>query len=381
MMSNRFYSVIALAVVSAFALACGNGETPEQEIVTVSAPVSAVSVQQVPRLHSFAGTVRSSAISSIAARIAGDVVAVHVREGDRVKKGQLLLEIDARDANSQVALARAGQGQAAEAIDSANAGIASAQAQAAFAEATFKRFAALRERGSVSVQEYEHARAQHLSAAAELDRALQTRQQLLAQRDAAGASAAQAATMSSYTRVRAPFDGVISARLIDPGSQAAPGTPLLTIDSASSYRVEATVDETAAVAVSDEVIVEIGNASIRGRVAHVVPSLDPRTRTSLITIDLPAGTAWRSGSYARVQVRSGDAQAIMIPASAVVRRGQVTGVFVVEGEGKALLRLVTLGETSGDRVEVLSGLRSGERIVSAATPSLREGVLISELGR
>ncbi len=380
-MSNRFYSAIALAVVSAFALACGNGDTPKQETVTVSAPVSAVSVQKVPRLHSFAGTVRSSAISSIAARIAGDVVAVHVREGDRVKKGQLLLEIDPRDANAQVALARAGQGQAAEAIDSATAAIASAQAQAAFAEATFKRFAALRERGSVSVQEYERARAQHLSAAAELDRARQTRQQLLAQRDAAGASAAQAVTMSSYTRVRAPFDGVVSARLIDPGSQAAPGTPLLTIDSASNYRVEATVDETAAVAVSDEVIVEIGKASIRGRVAHVVPSLDPRTRTSLITIDLPAGTAWRSGSYARVQVRSGDAQAIMIPLRAVVRRGQVTGVFVVEDEGKALLRLVTLGETSGDRVEVLSGLRAGERIVSAVSPTLREGVLISELSR
>lgn len=381
MKSNRFYSVIALAVVSAAALACGDDKTTEQEIVTISAPVNAVSVQQVPRLHSFAGTVRSSAMSSIAARIAGDVVAVHVREGDRVKKGQVLLEIDPRDANAQVALARAGQSQASGAIDSANAAIASAQAQAVFAEATFKRFAALRERGSVSVQEYERARAQHLSAAAELDRARQTREQLLGQRDAAGASATQAATMSSYTRVRAPFDGVISARLIDPGSQAAPGTPLLTIDSASNYRVEATVDETAAVAVSDEVIVEIGNASIRGRVAHVVPSLDPQTRTSLITIDLPAGTAWRSGSYARVQVRSGDAQAIMIPTTAVVRRGQVTGVFVVEEENKALLRLVTLGETSGDRVEVLSGLRAGERIVSTATASLREGVLISELNR
>ena len=131
MMSNRFYSVIALSVVSAFALACGSGETTKEEIVTVSAPVSAVSVQQVPRLRSFAGTVRSSAISSIAARISGDVVAVHVREGDRVKKGQLLLEIDPRDANAQVALARAGQSQASEAIDGADAAIASAQAQAA----------------------------------------------------------------------------------------------------------------------------------------------------------------------------------------------------------------------------------------------------------
>jgi multidrug efflux pump subunit AcrA (membrane-fusion protein) len=379
MMSHRFPSEIALAVVSALALACGGAEPGGEETATVSAPVSVVSAEQVPRLHSFAGTVRSSAISSIAARIAGDVVAVHVREGDRVRKNQVLVEIDPRDADAQVALARAGQSQAAGAIQSATAAIASAEAQAAFAEATWKRFAALRERGSVSAQEYERARSQHLSAAAELDRARQTRQQLLAQRDAAGASAVQAATLSSYTRIRAPFDGVISARLIDPGSQAAPGTPLLTIDSASNYRVEATVDETAAVAVSDEVVVEIGSASIRGRVAHVVPSLDPHTRTSLITVDLPRGAAWRSGSYARVQVRSGESQAVMIPASAVVRRGQVAGVFVVEAEGRALLRLITLAETSGSRVEVLSGLRPGERIVTTATPALREGVLISEL--
>ncbi|MGZ8868866.1 MAG: efflux RND transporter periplasmic adaptor subunit, partial [Thermoanaerobaculia bacterium] len=202
-----------------------------------------------------------------------------------------------------------------------------------------------------------------------------------AERDGAAASTAQAGTVSSYTRIRAPFDGVITARLVDPGTQASPGTPLLTIDSASRYRVEATVDETANVAVSDQVIVEIGDASIKARVAHVVPSLDPRTRTSLIMIDLPPGTGWRSGSYARVQVRSGDAQAITVPVNAIVRRGQVTGVFVVEKEGKALLRIVTLGETTDGHVEVLSGLKAGERIVTNAGPSLREGVLISELQR
>jgi multidrug efflux pump subunit AcrA (membrane-fusion protein) len=381
MMSKRFYSAVALAIASALPFACSSEKTTEAESIAVSAPVSAVSLQPVARMHSFAGTVRSSAISSLAARIPGDVVAVHVTEGDRVRKGQLLVEIDARDADAQVAMARAGEAGLARAIASATSAIASAEAQAAFAEATWKRFAALRERGSVSVQEYESAHARHLSAAAELERARQTRQQLIAQRDGAAASAAQAGTLSSYTRIRAPFDGIISARLVDPGAQASPGTPLLTIDSASRYRVEATVDETANVAVSDPVIVEIGNASIQARVAHVVPSLDPRTRTALIMIDLPQGTGWRSGSYARVQVRSGDAQAIVVPVDAIVRRGQVTGVFVVEKEGRALLRLVTLGETTDGRVEVLSGLKAGERIVTNAAPSLREGVLIAELQR
>lgn len=381
MMSNRFYSAVALAIVSAIPFACGSEGTKEAESVTISAPVSVVSLQPVTRMQSFAGTVRSSSISSLASRIPGDVLAVHVTEGDRVRKGQLLVEIDARDAEAQVAAARAGEAGISRAIDSAASAIASAEAQAAFAEATWKRFAALRERGSVSVQEYEAAHARHLSAAAELERARQSRQQLLAERDRATAAASQAGTLSSYTRIRAPFDGIISARLVDPGAQASPGTPLLTIDSASRYRVEATVDETARVAVSDDVVVEIGKASIPARVAHVVPSLDPRTRTALIVIDLPEGTGWRSGSFARVRVHSGDAQALTVPVDAVVRRGQVTGVFVVEQEGKALLRLVTLGETANGRVEVLSGLKAGERIVTSAAPPMREGVLIAELGR
>src|SRR5687767_12753199 len=121
MMSTRFISATVLAVVSAIPLACGNGEATEPETLTVSAPVGAVSVEQVPRLHSFAGTVRSSAISSLASRIAGNVIAVHVREGDRVRKGQILVEIDPRDADAQLALARAGQSQISRAIDSANA--------------------------------------------------------------------------------------------------------------------------------------------------------------------------------------------------------------------------------------------------------------------
>ena len=378
MMSIRFINAIALAVVSAIPLACGKGEINEPETVTVSAPVAVVDVEQVPRFHSFAGTVRSSAISSLASRIAGNVTAVHVREGDRVKKGQILVEIDPRDADAQLALARAGQSQISRAVDSASAAVDSADAQARFAEATWKRFAALRERGSVSVQEYERAHAQYLSAVADLDRARQTRQQLLAQGDAARATKVQADTLSSHTRIRAPFDGVISARLIDPGAQASPGTPLLAIDSAASYRVEATVDETLKVAVSDDVIVEIGNVSISGRVKHVAPSLDPQTRTSLISIDLPESGNWRSGSYARLKVRSGDEKAVTIPASAVVRRGQVAGVFVVEDEGKALLRLITLGDAASNRIEVLSGLEAGEKIVIAPTPALREGVLIAE---
>ena len=138
--------------------------------------------------------------------------------------------------------ARAEQRSVASAIESAAAAVRSAEAQAAFAETTWRRFQALRQRGSISVHEYDQAEAAHRSAAAELERARRAHDQLGAQSDAAAAAARQAETFSAYTQIRAPFDGVITGRHIDPGAQAGPGMPLLTIDRASRYRAEAPID-------------------------------------------------------------------------------------------------------------------------------------------
>ncbi len=139
-------------------LACSR-QTPPVAPVHVSAPTEIVSTAELPTTRSVAGTVRAATVSPLAAKVMGNVVAVHVREGDRVHAGQLLVEIDDREARTQSDRARAGRDAVERAIDGASAGVAAAEANAALAATNLKRFAALRERGSISVAELDDARA------------------------------------------------------------------------------------------------------------------------------------------------------------------------------------------------------------------------------
>jgi hypothetical protein len=151
--------------------------------------------------------------------------------------------------------------------------------------------------------------------------------------------------------------------------------PLLVVEESSRLRVESTVDESIAVRPGDAVSVDLAGARVGARVTQVVPALDPAAHTALVKIDLPAGSA-RPGTFARVLLTTGHRPALTIPSSAVQRRGQLASVFVVGGDGTARLRLVTLGESGGARVEVLSGLEAGERIVTRAVEGLRDGTAV-----
>jgi len=146
------------------------------------------------------------------------------------------------------------------------------------------------------------------------------------------------------------------------------------VEDNAHYRVETTVDESIPVRIGDAVTV---NDTIPAKVTTVVPSIDPATRSALVKIDLPPGSGLRSGSFVRVAFTVGSRSGITIPASAVARQGQLTSVFVVDKGSIARLRLVTVGESTGERVEVLSGLDPGEVIVPRPTNGLREGMRVS----
>jgi multidrug efflux pump subunit AcrA (membrane-fusion protein) len=367
-------TIVVLAALVTGACSPDQKSSPPAE--SIAAPVVAVKREILPRLRPYAGTIRASQIAPLSARIAGEIAAVHVAEGDRVTRGQLLLEIDAREIDQRRSQADSAQAGMASAVESASAAVAAAEAQAQLAETTWRRYSALRQRNSVSVQEYEEVEARHRSASADLERARRTRSQLDAQLRAASAAASEAETFAGYTRIRAPFDGVVSARSVDPGALAAPGMPMLVIDSGSQYRVEATVDEAAQVSVGQEVIIDTGGRTVTGRVTHSVPALDAATRTSLIKVALPPG-AWRSGAYARLLVPAGAGETLTVPPAAIVRRGGLTSVFVVAADGTARLRLVTVGQMRGQRIEILTGLSEGERIVAAPAAALRDGVRVN----
>ncbi len=373
-MSISFRNALAAAAAIALA-ACGDSDKTAAPQV-ISAAVETVRTADLPEIRFAAGTVRAATVAPLAARVMGNVTRVFVAAGDRVQAGQILAEIDDRDARAQTVRARAGVAEVEQAIGGAGSAIAAAEAQARVAESTFQRYSRLRERGSVSAQEFEEAQARHRAAQAELERARRGRDQLLARRDEVRATNTLAETGLDYTRLRAPISGIVSARLVDPGAQAVPGMPLFSIESGDRYRVEAMVDEQDPIRSGDPVVIEIGREQIDARVTQVVESVDPATRSSLVKIDLARRDGLRSGAFARVAFTTGTRRGISVPESAVARNGQLETLFVVDPAGVARLRLVTLGDRSGKRIEVLSGLSDGENVVVSHTQSLRDGVKI-----
>jgi RND family efflux transporter MFP subunit len=371
-MPNLSNSRISLAI-ALMAAACSqsrDASTPQ----VVATHTEIVRFDSVPQSRITTGTVRSATVSPLASRVVGNVTRVLVSEGDPVRAGQLLIEIDDRDSRARSEQARAAAGGIEEAIHAADASIAAARANAGFADATYRRFAALRERGSVSPHEFDEVAARQKAAQAELTRAERGRDQLLAQRAQSAAAAREADTLLSYSRIRSPIDGVVASRFVDAGAQAAPGMPLLIVEDAHARRVETAVDERLAAEVrpGDAVTVE-GMPAV---VAHLAP-VDPATRSALVKIDLPRGTPLLSGAFVHVGFAAGAEQRIMIPASAVSQRGPLTSVFVVDAQNAARMRLVTLGEVQGKRIEVLAGLDPGERIVIAAG-AVRDGMQVRE---
>jgi multidrug efflux system membrane fusion protein len=356
MMSIRFSK--ALLLTACVLAACTHREKPAQR-ETVEAPVVAVEQVSLPAVHSVAGTVRSETASTLSANVVGTVVRVHVAEGDRVHSGDVLVEIESREPRAEVDRAHAGRDEIERAIDAA-------RANAQLAEATYKRYETLHERASASQQEYDEAKARSTAAQAELDR-------LIAKRSDARAAATQAEAVLDFSRVRAPIDGVITARFIDPGAQAAPGVPLLTIESEAATRIDTNVPENVVVRAGDRVVVIVGEAQITARVARVQPSVDPAARTALVKLQLQKSL--RAGTQVKVLFATGSRNVIAVPKTALVRRGQLTSVFVIGSDGVARMRLVTVGSSDGTRTEVLSGLAAGEQIV-AAPARVRDGVVV-----
>ena len=178
--------------------------------------------------------------------------------------------------------------------------------------------------------------------------------------------------------ITAPHDGVIAKKLIDKGDLARPGTPLLTLETTSRFCVDMVIPEMYISYIQAEQHVTIKvpalqEESLQGTVCTIVPSADPKSRSFIVKVRLPVDTKARSGMFARVQIPTSQAKALLIARRAVVRRGQLTGLYLVDADNKAHFRLIRTGKTYGDSVEVLSGLRAGDRYVLEPTAELQDG--------
>jgi RND family efflux transporter MFP subunit len=184
-----------------------------------------------------------------------------------------------------------------------------------------------------------------------------------------------------YAVIAAPFDGAVTARLADPGTLASPGLPLMKIQG-GTQRLEAVVPEGAirGIRLGESVAVRLDagyGSSVAGRVCEISPSGDAASHTFIVKIEIPRQGV-SSGMFGRARFRTGSQSRILIPASAVWEREGIHYVYAVDSSGRARLRIVTTGAAEGDRIEILSGLEEGARIVTGDREGITDGARVSE---
>jgi RND family efflux transporter MFP subunit len=293
--------------------------------------------------------------ATVSAQADGRVTELLVKAGDRVNAGQVLARVDARVAE---------QGVAASLSQ-----VAQAEANLANARRNYERQRELAAQKFVSQSAVDQAEAAFKAAQAEVA--------------ALKASAGQAATQRSFATVTAPFAGVVGATHVEAGDLATPGRPLVTVFDPADLRVTATLPQAALgrwkrerpVAVELPVLARV----VQALRATVVPLADARTHTVRVRLDLPAAEGLLPGQFARAQFPVGTVRTIAVPPSALVRRGELTAVYVLAPKDRWLLRQVRTGETlvdpsAGPVVEILAGLAEGERI---ATDPVAAGVALA----
>ncbi|HEU4773715.1 MAG TPA: efflux RND transporter periplasmic adaptor subunit [Lysobacter sp.] len=293
------------------------------------------------------GVVEAVQQVDISAQTQGRIVAVNVDLDDRVEAGDVLLRLSAVEQQAGV--------------DNARAQLRAAEALAVEADANHRRYAALGDGQFVSRAQIDQARAARDSAAAA--------------RDAARAQLDQIGQQAAYTVVRAPFAGVVHARRVEPGESVAPGQPLLSLYAPEALRIRVQVPQSEAagiVAANRASVVFADGRRVEAAAVSVLPSADPLTHGIGVRITLPPlDEALSPGTTAKVLVPiAGGSEVLWIPSAAVLRRGELTGAYVLVDD-RPVLRQLRLGQDSGGRVEVLAGLRPGETVATDPVAALQ----------
>jgi RND family efflux transporter MFP subunit len=478
-MTKRGWVWIAAGVIVVAAALLWNARrgahhsTHARELPPVQAET--MTVRRIP-MESFSvsdGTIRPLQEATLSPKIMSSVVAVMVREGDRVRRGQELVRLEAADLQAGVEQAGAALSAAsasAEAASSAarmeqeaaeadirsataavqearaylqmvqtgprrqeraqaNIAVEQAKAQYDLAHSEAERMRALFRQDVVSKQRLEQAETAEAVAKAALESArqqadmvaegsraeeLKAARERLAQAEArlaaaksrrlaaemrrkeAVAAAGQARqaragltgakTMAGYSVIRAPFDGVVTQRLVDPGDQVGPGSPVLVLEDRSRWQIEAFVPEAEATALKpgDRALVRIdslGGDEREACISEIRPGGDPSTRTVRVKADIRDTSRLASGLFGRLLVPRGVRSVVAVPENAILDREGMARIWVVGKDGRAELRVVTLGETRDGMTAILSGLKDGEKVAITNLDAIQEGVKIQEAAR
>jgi len=365
------HSILPLAMAAAMlAAGCGGStEKAEQKVEIVHGlHVKRAQTVQVPDELEAPGNVIALSTAQIAARTMGTVLQVSAKEGDIVRRGQLLAQLDDHEMTAHRNAAQAASQAASAGVTQAAKALLAARAQADVMQKTYDRYEYLKQQKSVSPQEFDEISAKQQAAQASLEQAKAGLQQAEAGLAQAQSEAQAAQDVADYARIVAPFDGRVIRRTVEPGSLVAPGSPLFVVEDPSHYQLEVMLP-TEAFAVAKKntpARVELDalpGKRLSGKISEVEAGADPTSHTLKARIDLPKEAVAQSGMFGRAFVLQGQKTAVLIPSSALVTRGQLRGIYVVDDSGLIHWRVVTVGKSFGYDDEVLSGLSAGDAVI------------------
>ena len=380
----RAAAAVVILSMAAGLSACGEKGKPGTAVSRpVVQDVEVVVVRPVPRetMAEAMGTVRARTTAAVAPQVTGRLTGVAVSEGSVVAAGALLATIDDTTVRAQFSSAEGAVAEAEAAREEVDGAISQAEAGKTLAEKTFERFRTLLEGKVVTRQEFDEVEMRRIVAVKDLERAQQKRVQVSAKIAQAKGQADAAKAMLAWTKVTAPFAGVIVEKRADTGSMAIPGVPLFLLEDPRRHRIEVFVPETYLTLLRKGTPVQVALDADPGNpfpavVTEVVPEIDPATRTFTVKADLPAGPA-RSGQSGKVRFAAGKGTVLAVPKRAITRAGGSDGVFTVGAlDNVARLSVITLGAEFDDRVEVLSGLSDGDRVALSPIDKLSDGARV-----
>lgn len=352
-MRARILRTSSLFLLVTLLAACGGKEdapSPEAAAQAAALPVSLATAQPqaMARTVLVSGPVTAYEEMQLGVEISGQrVTALPVDVGQWVKKGQVLLQLDHRTLDSELAQA----------------------------DASLRQAQASQELARMNYQRSEKLAAQQLISASSLDELRAARVNAEAQTATARAARDAAALRREFADLRAPADGLISKRLVQPGQVVSAGTELLRMirDGRLEWRAELPEDQLADVAVGNTVELRYAGQAISGRLRAVTPGVDAQTRTGTLYADLPTPGPLKPGIYVEGRIVTGDGQALTIPTAAIVQRDGHNYVFTVNDKQQATRHRVSTGQAVQGRTAILEGLKAGDQVVVDGAGFLGEG--------
>lgn len=333
--------------------ACSNGKKEKTTSAQIAVTVQEVKAIEVPKAFNYSGTVASVKQSTLSTRLMGQIEKILVHEGEKVEKGQLLLALRSNDI-----LAKQKQ---------VEANIVEVTAAYRNAETDLNRISALYASKSATKKELDDINTHY--------------EMMQAKLEAVKKAKAEVTEMLTYSDIRAPYAGVITSRFVDAGDMANPGMPLLAIEAPGLFEVNAHIPESEIHLIERNDTVMVTLNGVEGDIAGVVSRINPSSRFSGSQFDtrivlLPEVHQIediRSGLFAHVNLYKGKEEKVLVPESLVIDRGQLTGLWTVSQSDQALLRWVRLGKQYADRIEVLSGIQKGDRLILQSQGRLHDG--------